>query len=52
VRGGVVRRTGDRVGDALEIRTRRVGVEGFVAFGGERSILLFPQAAWFLFFFA
>ena len=31
-------RTGDRVGDALEMRTRRVGVEGFVAFGGERSI--------------
>ena len=31
-------RTGDRVGDALDIRTRRVGVEGFVAFGGERSI--------------
>ena len=40
VRGGVVRRTGDRVGEALEMRTRRVGVEGFVAFGGERSILL------------
>ena len=31
VRGGVVSRTGDRVGDALEMRTRRVGVEGFVA---------------------
>ena len=30
VRGGVVRRTGDRVGDADEMRTRRVGVEGFV----------------------
>ena len=29
VRGGVVSRTGDRVGDALEMRTRRVGVEGF-----------------------
>ena len=29
VRGGVVRRTGDRVGDALEMRTRRVGVDGF-----------------------
>ena len=29
VRGGVVNRTGDRVGDALEMRTRRVGVEGF-----------------------
>jgi len=28
VRGGVVRRTGDRVGDALEMRTRRVGVDG------------------------
>ena len=40
VRGGVVNRTGDRVGDALEMRTRRVGVEGFVASlrGGERSI--------------
>ena len=43
VRGGVVSRTGDRVGDALEIRTRRVGVDGFVVRGGERSILLsFP----------
>ena len=31
-------RTGDRVGDADEMRTRRVGVDGFVAFGGERSI--------------
>ena len=31
-------RTGDRVGDALAMRTRRGGVEGFVAFGGERSI--------------
>ena len=51
VRGGVVRRTGDRVGDALEMRTRRVGVEGFVVASlrcsvaaslrtGERSILL------------
>ena len=40
VRGGVVRRTGDRVGASLEMRTRRVGVEGFVASlrGGERSI--------------
>ena len=38
MRGGVVSRTGDRVGDALEMRTRRVGVDGFVAFGGERSI--------------
>jgi len=28
VRGGVVRRTGDRVGDALDMRTRRVGVDG------------------------
>ena len=43
MRGGVVSRTGDRVGEALEMRTRRVGVEGFVAFGGERSILLFPR---------
>ena len=55
VRGGVVRRTGDRVGDALEMRTRRVGVEGFVVASlrcsvvaslrtGERSILsLFPR---------
>ena len=35
-----MRRTGDRVGDALEMRTRRVGVDGFVASlrGGERSI--------------
>ena len=44
-------RTGDRVGDALEMRTRRVGVEGFVVASlrcsvvaslrtGERSILL------------
>ena len=51
VRGGVVRRTGDRVGDALEMRTRRVGVDGFVVASlrcsvvaslrtGERSILL------------
>ena len=51
VRGGVVRRTGDRVGDALDMRTRRVGVEGFVVASlrcsvvaslrtGERSILL------------
>ena len=51
VRGGVVRRTGDRVGDALEMRTRRVGVDGFVVVSlrcsvvaslrtGERSILL------------
>ena len=51
VRGGVVSRTGDRVGDALEMRTRRVGVEGFVVASlrcsvvaslrtGERSILL------------
>ena len=51
VRGGVVRRTGDRVGEALEMRTRRVGVEGFVVASlrcsvvaslrtGERSILL------------
>ena len=41
VRGGVVRRTGDRVGDALEMRTRRVGVEGFVASlrTGERSVV-------------
>ena len=56
VRGGVVRRTGDRVGDALEMRTRRVGVEGFVVASlrcsvvaslrtGERSILLSFQAA-------
>ena len=30
VRGGVVSRTGECVGDALEMRTRRVGVEGFV----------------------
>ena len=29
MRGGVVSRTGDRVGDALEMRTRRVGVDGF-----------------------
>ena len=55
VRGGVVSRTGDRVGDALEMRTRRVGVEGFVVASlrcsvvaslrtGERSILsLFPR---------
>ena len=65
MRGGVVRRTGDRVGDALDMRTRRVGVDGFVVESlrtgersvvaslrtGERSILLlFP--AWFLFFFA
>ena len=28
VRGGVVSRTGDRVGEALEMRTRRVGVDG------------------------
>ena len=51
VRGGVVSRTGDRVGDALDMRTRRVGVEGFVAFGGERSILLFlrlPGSCFFL----
>jgi len=51
VRGGVVSRTGDRVGDALEMRTRRVGVDGFVVASlrcsvvaslrtGERSILL------------
>ena len=51
VRGGVVNRTGDRVGDALEMRTRRVGVDGFVVVSlrcsvvaslrtGERSILL------------
>ena len=51
VRGGVVNRTGDRVGDALEMRTRRVGVDGFVVASlrcsvvaslrtGERSILL------------
>ena len=50
-RGGVVSRTGDRVGEALEMRTRRVGVEGFVVASlrcsvvaslrtGERSILL------------
>ena len=67
VRGGVVRRTGDRVGDALEMRTRRVGVEGFVVASlrtgersvvaslrtGERSILLsfLVQAARSLFFF-
>ena len=55
VRGGVVSRTGDRVGEALEMRTRRVGVEGFVVASlrcsvveslctGERSILLsFPR---------
>ena len=45
VRGGVVSRTGDRVGEALELRTRRVGVEGFVASlrGGERSIFFFWQ---------
>ena len=41
VRGGVVRRTGDRVGDALEMRTRRVGVDGFVA--SLRSIFFFWQ---------
>ena len=52
VRGGVVNRTGDRVGDALEMRTCRVGVEGFVVASlrcsvvaslrtGERSILSF-----------
>ena len=42
VRGGVVSRTGDRVGDALEMRTRRVGVEGFVVASlrtGERSVV-------------
>ena len=53
VRGGVVRRTGDRVGDALEMRTRRAGVDGFVVASlrcsvvaslrtGERSVLLSP----------
>ena len=65
MRGGVVSRTGDRVGDALEMRTRRVGVEGFVVASlrcsvvaslrtGERSILLSfsVQAARSLFFFA
>ena len=57
VRGGVVRRTGDRVGEAPEMRTRRVGVEGFVVASlrcsvvaslrtGERSILL--SFLWFL----
>ena len=62
VRGGVVSRTGDRVGDALEMRTRRVGVEGFVVASlrcsvvaslrtGERSILLSFQAARSLVFF-
>ena len=42
VRGGVVSRTGDRVGDALDMRTRRVGVEGFVVASlrtGERSVV-------------
>ena len=42
MRGGVVSRTGDRVGDALEMRTRRVGVEGFVVASlrtGERSVV-------------
>ena len=62
MRGGVVSRTGDRVGDALEMRTRRVGVEGFVVASlrcsvvaslrtGERSILLsFLGAGCSLFF--
>ena len=52
VRGGVVRRTGDRVGDALEMRTRRVGVDGFVA--SLRSIFFFWQLSllrWAVLFF-
>ena len=46
MRGGVVSRTGDRVGEALEMRTRRVGVEGFrsailgVSKAARRSLLL------------
>ena len=39
-------RTGDRVGDADEMRTRRVGVDGFVASrrgGDERSIFFWQR---------